>query len=224
MISSVPSSRPVTIAGRTVRDPEWVVVEYLREHSGTVAHFDALAGASPEVTWEMVKVTRSPWMNSRISNLQAEWFIECSKSAPWSSVAGDAQLVDAPAAEPGGLYDDALTLFEHFAASAPKGVAMGKISKVLYLMRPGLYPILDRRLQRLYWSLSRDAARTVAEVRPEMGRYRQLFWEAVRLDLVSSSDAIGDVRAALAAGLLSEVEHPTRLSDVRLLDILSWTI
>jgi hypothetical protein len=57
-----------------------------------------------------------------------------------------ALLRDADPFARGGLYDAAERLYQHFVADRPRGVNGAKISKCLYLMRPGLVPILDSRL------------------------------------------------------------------------------
>jgi hypothetical protein len=138
-------------------------------------------------------------------------------------VAPDALLRDADAAQPGGLYDAASVLWDHFWAERPKHVATAKISKVLYLMRPGLIPILDTRLTSFYGPAARAAARDVASRRPEFTAVKRMTWEAVRRDLVSNQVALGELRGALGhldCALASTVS--ATLSDLRFLDILAW--
>jgi hypothetical protein len=66
----------------------------------------------------------------------------------------------------------------------PKGVSIAKISKVLYLKYPALYPILDTHLMMAYAPQIRDLRKTY----PELGRRRRA-WVAIREDLL-------EVRAA----------------------------
>lgn len=96
---------PITAAGRTIGNPLAAVTDYLKEYHGTITHYDFIAGTSGEVTAELVKATRMPWMASRSSARQGTWFIErgSSRSAPWSRVAPHALLQDADAAQPRGL-------------------------------------------------------------------------------------------------------------------------
>jgi hypothetical protein len=61
------------VAGRTIGNPLVAVTGYLKEHPGTVRHYDFIAGTSGEVTAELVKATRMPWMASRISTSQEAW-------------------------------------------------------------------------------------------------------------------------------------------------------
>lgn len=46
---------PITVAGRTIGNPFITVTGYLKEHPGTVRHYDFIAGTSGEVTAELVK-------------------------------------------------------------------------------------------------------------------------------------------------------------------------
>jgi hypothetical protein len=41
---------PITVAGRTIGNPPVAVIAYLREHPGTVRHYDFIAGTSDKVT------------------------------------------------------------------------------------------------------------------------------------------------------------------------------
>lgn len=100
-------------------------------------------------------------------------------------------------------------------------MGVAKISKVLHLKRPGLFPILDSKVMAVY----RTQARAAAALYPHRGR-RALFWAAIRDDLCANLDsgALPLFRSRLAQ---SETEHVRRiagLTDVRLLDLLTWAI
>jgi len=99
-------------------------------------------------------------MGSRISAKEAAWLIDRGTTAPWAAVPLDAQLKDADPLATGGLYDRAAALWEHFWDARPGGVSTAKISKTLYLMRPGLFPILDSYLTGFYRTAARAAAST----------------------------------------------------------------
>ena len=86
----VARTAPVSVAGRTIGNPLVAVVAYLRDHPGTVKHYDFIAGTSDEVMAELIKATRMPWMASRITAREEAWFIEHARSAPWDQVAPDA--------------------------------------------------------------------------------------------------------------------------------------
>jgi hypothetical protein len=214
---------PIRVAGRTIGNPLVAVIAYLREHPGTVRYYDFIAGTTDKVTAELIKATRMPWMASRITAREEAWFIERARSAPWDRVAPDAVLHDADAAQPDELYDAASALWNHFWADRPKGVAVAKISKVLYLMRPALFPILDRRLRSFYGPAAKAAARDVASRRPEFAACKRMTWEAVRRDLLSNEAALRELRGALrGTGCTLASEASAKLSDLRLLDILAW--
>ena len=68
-----------------------------------------------------------------------------------------------------GLYDRAAVLWEHFWDARPANVSTAKISKVLYLMRPGLFPILDSYLIKFYRTAARAAAIDVESKRASLG-------------------------------------------------------
>lgn len=219
----VGQTAPITVAGQTIGNPLAAVAGYLKNHHGTVTHYDLIAGTSGEVTAELIKATRMPWMASRISGRQEAWFIERASSAPWDLVAPHALLQDADAAQPGGLYDAASTLWDYFWTERPKGVATAKISKVLYLMRPALFPILDGRLRSFYGPAAKAAARDVASRRPEFAASKRMTWEAVRRDLISNQAALGELRAALGdIDCVLASEASAKLSDLRFLDMLAW--
>jgi Family of unknown function (DUF6308) len=213
----------VRVAGQTISDPLAAFVAYLEEHSGTVKHYDFIAGTSDQVTAALIKATRMPWMASRITASEEAWFTERARCAPWDLVPPWALLRDADAVQRGGLYDMASALWGHFWVGRPTGIAAANISKVLYLMRPAFFPILDSRLMSLYSLTAKAAARDVTSRRPELAAYKRMTWEAIRRDLVSNEAALREVRGALQSAdhhLASEAS--VKFSDVRLLDILAW--
>lgn len=216
----------VRVAGHSVSAPLQGIEKYLSDHNETVKHFDLLAGSSPdELTPELIKATRSPWMNSRISYKQEDWFLETARAAPWSAISVGADLCDADPLAVDGLYDRAETLWDWFWEGRPKGVAVAKISKVLYLMRPALFPILDRRLVDKYSSASRAISSALAARRPHFSsrRYRHMTWAAIRADLLDSREELRRIKAELTAKGDDATSMVAELSELRLLDMLTWT-
>lgn len=215
----------LSIADRRVRDGLTSVLSYLGRHHGTVDHFDLFEPWDPaarQVDRDLIRATRTPWMNSRISNEEMHWFIRRSKTAPWSSVRPLADLRDADPCKTGELWDKADALYGHFTGR--RGVSHGKISKVLHLMRPRLAPIVDSRLWTLYRSQARRAARDVRAHREDFG-YELSPWAAVREDLLANAAALEEIRRSLA----SDVDERARrvaehVSDLRLLDMASWPL
>ncbi|MCD9154274.1 DUF6308 family protein [Aeromicrobium duanguangcaii] len=217
-----PKADTVTVAGRSVQNPAEIIVNYLLRHGGTIAHYDVLAGTLADtITPPAVKATRK--ISSRISEEQSAWFTRRGASAPWRLVPIDADLRNADPIVEDGLYDAALCLWRHFADDAPKYVGTAKISKVLFLMRPRMYPILDSRLMGLYRSAAAVSARESVAARPDLGPVKRIFWEAIRRDLVASTAGLAALRTHVATTHPDHAETVEQLSDLRLLDMLTWT-
>lgn len=170
-------------------------------------------GEASTITADEIRRTRA--VNSRISAAEGDWFISLARTAPWTWVDGD--LRDADPGVCGGLYDSMLHLYDHFAATAPRGVNTAKVSKVLHLKRPTQFPILDRRLVRTYGEpAAREAARYARR------GYRRLYWAAIRRDLIESSPPLADLRMRIAGHTAARVRELQAVSDLRLLDMLTW--
>jgi hypothetical protein len=107
--------------------------------------------------------------------------------------------------------------YEHFYTARPRKVDVGKISKVLHIKRPTLFPILDKEVRDCY----EVAARRAAKKSPERG-FKKMFWAAIREDLITNrqSGSLAVLRDALASR--PELRVYTGLTDLRLLDILTW--
>jgi len=218
-------SPAIAVAGQVVRNPAHAIVEYLERHGGTVTHYDFQAATFDQINLDLVRATRSPWMGSRISAQQAAWIIDRGTTAPWAAIPLDAQLKEADPLAVDGLYDRAAILWEHFWDARPANVSTAKISKVLYLMRPGLFPILDSYLIRFYRTAARAAAIDLGQQRASLGRFRTLYWEAVRRDILDNEANLQVLRQALAAtGAPLPEQAARRLSDLRLLDMLVWAV
>ena len=212
---------PVTIAGMRIERPEERVKAYLAEYPDTIRRYDGTAGTFAEVTVELIAATRV--LRSRISHDEATWFIERAATAPWDTIDADALLTDADPCVVGGLYDRASALYAHFRAQAPKGIKAAKVYKVLHLMRPGLFPILDSRLGALYDAPARAIAPVVNKCRPDIPATKQAFWAAIRVDLISAAAEIAAIRASLkGSGDAYLAAAADSLSDLRILDILAW--
>lgn len=204
------------LAGTRISDASRIIDQFVENHPKTIHDYDGLAGSSSELTYEMAMATVI--VNSHLGKNEAEWFVERSRSAPWELLEADARLEDADPSIEGGLYDAALRVFEHFEKATPSGVAQGKISKVLYLMRPNLFPILDAHVREIYDLAAIEAASAVKEVRPGFP-FKRSHWAAFRLDLIRNESAIAAIRSATDHG-----DEISRLSDLRLLDIVAWSL
>jgi hypothetical protein len=216
-------SPAITVANNVVRNPAHAIVQYLDQHAGTVTHYDFRAATFSQINLDLIRATRSPWMGSRISAKEAAWIIDRGTFAPWAAIPIDAQLKEADPLAVDGLYDRAAVLWEHFWDARPANVSTAKISKVLYLMRPGLFPILDSYLTRFYRAAARAAAIDVGQKRASLGRFRTLYWEAIRRDILASEAGLQVLRQVLpATGAPLAEQAARRLSDLRLLDMLAW--
>lgn len=222
MIGEVP---PIEIAGRIIEDPLTPFIAYCRRNGGTIRNYDWLAGSSPVLTPQLIRATRSPWMGSRISREQELRLLRLSENAPWSDVADDAHLKDADPVEVGGLYARAVRLYQHFFHARLSGIAIAKVSKPLYLMRPALFPILDSRLLGLYRKPAEQAARDLGWLQRRQAPQRRAYWVAYRRDVVRARDGLAILREV--AGQQPDrlvVEAANRLTDVRIIDILAWSL
>lgn len=199
-----------------------MVSAYCHEHALTLRRYDFLAGERDVLTPEVIRATRV--INSRISYAQQTWLLDRAPAGPWRDIAPKASLRDADPYLPGGEYDAAERLYAHFYRDRPRGIDHAKVSKCLHLTRPGLFPILDRQVLKLYHQPARQAARDLEQVRRDRRPVRRAYWAAIRLDLLRAEDALVQLRAAMReTDDELVVEAADRLSDLRLLDILSWS-
>jgi len=142
-------------------------------------------------------------------------------SAPWKNVSAEDELVKADPREANGLYQRALSLWNHFAESARPGVADAKISKVLHAMRPHFFPVLDSQIRKTYRRYARECAIDLS-LEP-VARYA--YWAAIREDIRMSSEDLKvlreDLKSIGGGDLLTEWAE--KVSDVRLHDVVAWS-
>lgn len=211
----------VEIAGQQVTDPLAVLTHYASTYGTTLRRFDLTGIGNPnQLTLDEVERTRI--VASRISRREAEWFLDQAQRAPWSTVDPGLSLADLDPDADLATYRAAEALYRHFRDAAPRGVAMAKISKVLHIKRPALVPILDTRLCRAYRRMAAAAADSYPAVR---GTARYLYWLAVRQDVINKDNlvALSQLRRDLAEHGNELVRKMSTLSDVRLLDMLTWS-
>lgn len=217
--------QPMTVAGHRIDRP----IDRVRQYATTpilvrtLNEYDfANRGDCDRITVEEAGL-RTRRIASRVSGREALWFAEHSTSpaarAAFRNVPADAALQDADPLIADELYDRANSLFHAFRTAAPRGIAGGKIHKVLHVKRPHLIPILDAKLRRLYAASARQWGRRI-----EPSGTRPSYWAAIRADLL---DPTNTVALAGCRRLLCESDDPTSrriagLSDLRLLDIIAW--
>ena len=214
-----PGATVLVLAGCSI-DIEAAVAQAHAYPKVTVTCYD-LPGPGPVDAITADDVARTHKVRSRISHAQRDWFLRTAVDAPWAAVPADARLVDADPNISGDLYDNAEALYEHFRTASPRQVGVAKISKVLHFKRPGLFPILDSKVMAVY----RMQARAAAARYPHRGR-RAMFWAAIRDDLCANLDsgALPLFRNRLAQSETDYVRRIAALTDVRLLDLLTWAL
>jgi hypothetical protein len=211
----------IQVAGHTIRNPTQSIRDYLSAHERTIKDFDLVAGSSPGVlTPELVTASRV--LSSRITMAEQRWLVEVQVGAPWELVSLADRFTDADASQVGGLYDRANVLWSYFWEDRPKGFATAKLSKILFLMRPKCYPIVDSHITRRYRSQVKTLKPVVFAARPELVGKDNLTWEAYRLDLVGATPALAAVREGLRKGTPLERSIANYVSDLRLFDMLAW--
>lgn len=102
-----------------------------------------------------------------------------------------------------------LSRAKHCASDGRRTVCHVRLSTLIF-------PILDSRLAEIY----EDAASTAALDYPELG-FRRMYWAAIRNDVVSNQNALHQLRQRLTA--MDSTSRLAELSNIRILDILSWS-
>lgn len=209
------SSVAVVIAGRerSITD----CADALRRYPGaTINDYDRPGPGDPTVLTRQ-EVARTRVLKSRISDQQLGWFVDRATRAPWPPA--DADLRHAEPHIRNGLYDQLEDFYRHFEDDAPDDVARAKISKVLHVKRPAAIPILDSEVTEVY----RQCAEEAASRYPRLNYRKAAYWPAIRDDLIANteSDAFIQLRAAIGTeGTLGA--NIDRITDLRLLDMLTW--
>jgi hypothetical protein len=97
------------------------------------------------------------------------------------------------------------------------GIGPVKRSKVLHLKRPWLVPIYDTHVHRIYQDRAADLRNEIDD--PDGG-----WWEAARRDLLDGADDFAWLASSLRADDDARVRRVGHLTEVRLLDLLAWTL
>ncbi|WP_157731752.1 DUF6308 family protein [Arthrobacter sp. YN] len=211
----------LTVAGK-MYSLDAAMAKFVDYPGKTPLLFD-LPGAGEHDQLTLQEVARTRKVSSRISHKEAAYFVDTAQTAPWIKTSADLEHAD-PRSET-GLFTAMAELFEHFRVPAPRGVNFAKISKVLHLKQPGLFPLLDSHIARAY----KPSAKQLRSEFPEFG-WRRHTWIAVRNDLLDarSSGALDELRNRLIAyesqdpSKQEAVRRLDQLTDLRLLDILVW--
>lgn len=208
------------LAGREIDDPLGAVTTYVGQNERAVREYDLAdpPGGPNELGAQDLLLTR--YTRVRVSSDEIQYFVDNAPGAPWSEVPADARLADADPDVEGGLYDAAETLYMHFFSGRRRGITPVKIHTCLHLKRRALYPLLDGRLHDIYEDAAREASR---QVEGRRGRRGRLYWAAIRQDILRHEEAFASLRDALE-GEDEPTSLAARLTDVRLHDILCWSL
>ena len=135
-------------------------------------------------------------------------------TAEFSAVPATARLEDCTLDTE--LYRAATALYEKYRLAKGSNIGRAKRSKLLHLKRPWLVPIADTRVAGVY---HHRADRWAATLGIPDGH-----WEAVREDLTAGVDDFKQLTTQLAEHPDAAVRRLSRLTNLRLLDILAWMV
>ncbi|MDQ0923379.1 hypothetical protein QF038_001887 [Pseudarthrobacter sp. W1I19] len=206
----------INIAGHTIAGPLKTLTEYSRRYAGTLLKYDFGDKGDPNIlTADEIWTTRV--IHSRFTRAEQSELEKRSTSwrENWAAVASTARIEDADPAIEEGQYDAMQKLYS--LITDIHGVSWAKASKVLHFKRPHLFPILDSRLMELYRAPALAAAKHY-----EQRGFKRMYWGAIRNDVVANKDALAKLRQDLA-NQDADINRLSDLSDLRILDILSWS-
>ncbi len=142
----------------------------------------------------------------------------------WNSVPHHYRFEDLDLDDPDLPSHPVFRLYKLFQAT--KGLGAAKVSKLLHIMRPNLFPIIDSRFTgsprgRGIYTLSARRAASDSAVARSAG-WRTFYWKAIQQDLRHNRDAL--------ASLGAEYRHRSddqaaiaSLTPLRLQDIIAWS-
>lgn len=214
----------IRIGGHDVPDPMKIFRAYARQHPKTLREYD-LADMGDSNILTVPEAWRTRFIGSRITRAECDKLADLAASAPWTTVPAAADLINADPAVSNGVFERAARMYWHFTGPArPWGIRVAKIHKALHAKRPALYPILDRRLKRLYRKSAARWIRPLAHLGNLTLDDSPPYWAAIRDDLISCQADLAQCRQVLANDPDETVRNLAKLTDVRLLDILGWAI
>jgi hypothetical protein len=240
-------------------------MEYLKANQNTVEWYDGIAGSVSTIGSREIcaaGIIKAQWdrnpVGANAAMTREEWFDTKNRDAPWTPLT-DAKFESADPRVVGGTYDQLIDVWYSFAGddrfqrdASGKVLrnARGKMSyagfvqinKILYLVRPTLFPIFDGVLSRGYAHLQTETMREVLIQRGRENLHNDHFiWEPFRSDLLHNkrTEVFESVRQELTVHrtqLIAVTESPLgiqgitsvnewvrdNVSDLRLMDILAW--
>lgn len=150
-------------------------------------------------------------INAALSAEDVATLMDADATAEFAAVPPTARLEDCVPAT--NLYQAATTLYDKFRLN---NIGQAKRSKLLHLKRPWLVPIADTRVTAAY----HDRVRVRAN---DLG-IASGHWEAAREDLITAASDFEWLTAQLSNHRDAKIQRLSRLTSLRLLDILAWTL
>lgn len=212
------------ICGHVVDDPMPIWRNYAKDYARTIRTYDlADPGESGILTAD--EAWRSRRINSRLTRTECDEVVGRALQVSWSDVPADADLADADPTIPDGLFAKAADLYWAFMwPERIKGVGRAKAHKVLHIKRPGLYPILDRRIRSAYQQYAATWTERLGHLKGVTDTDSPPYWAAFRDDLIRNSTALEQGQVKLAQDADEDVRSMARLTTVRLQDIIAWSV
>jgi hypothetical protein len=213
------------IAGATVDDPMSIWQAYAGLYAGTVLGYDLRRPGDPNVltpddAWS------SRIIGSRLTSRERDELVSraAEPGCPWRDVREDADLAEADPGAVGGDFDSAADLYWYFTSpDRIRGVRVAKVHKVLHVKRPGLYPVLDKRVRNLYRDTARPWVDQLARLRVTI-KDSPPYWASIRDDLVFNGPQLDAYRRELAGCEDERAVLLAQLTNLRLQDIVAWQV
>lgn len=198
--------------------------DYAAQYASTVRLYDLAgdadgrpgpgSGADPINAVTLGDIGRLVVINAGLSAGDVATLMDIDATSELTAVPATARLENC---EPGNdLYQAATALYEKYRLFRGSNIGPAKRSKLLHLKRPWLVPIADSRTISVY---RRRADNWAARLRVPSGH-----WEAVREDLMVGSADFERLTMRLSEDPAPELQRLSRLTSLRLLDILAWTL
>jgi Family of unknown function (DUF6308) len=199
-----------------------IVCDYAIRHRSTVLWYD-LAGdtsnqpqpgraAEPVNSVTLADVGRLVVINAGLRADDVAVILSAADEKDLAQVSPGARLQEC--APRSSLYEAATLLYDLFRRP---GIGPVKRSKVLHLKRPWLVPIYDTHVHQVYEDRAADLGRRI-------GDRNGGWWEAARLDLVDGATDLDWLTASLGADDDPLIRRAGGLTELRVLDILVWTL
>lgn len=210
------------VAGREINDPVTLWRDYARRYPRTVLEYDLGPAGKPD-TLTLEEILRMRVFDSPISDGEAEELAgrAAERRCPWEDIPPGEGLVRADPDIPRGLFDKAARLYWHFTSDRISRLRIAKVHKALHVKRPDMYPILDDRIRKLYFSRAELWVGRLARLHVTIDDSAP-YWAAIRQDLAGNAAELGDYRCQLAADPDETLQRMAGLGDLRLLDVVAW--